>query len=136
MRSIVLDNEAVQALTDPQNAKHRTVVAHLAGVISRRRPGRTVEVVVPTAVRVEAAWDRTSPSSAGINRFPIHDDALDAPAADLAASIQRATLTGVADSHLGATVQRQTSSEIVVLTSDPKDVAAACSPVAVRIVPV
>ena len=134
MRSIVLDNEAVQALTDHHNPKHRAVVAHLAGATARRRRGRVVEAVVPTAVRVEAAWDRTAASAAAINRFPVRDHALDAPAADVAAQIQRATSTGVADAHIGATVRSLPSTEVVVLTSDPADIAAVCSPAPVTIV--
>ena len=134
MRSIVLDNEAVQALTDASSPKHRVVVAHLAGAVARRRRGRVVELVVPTAVRVEAAWDRTTPSAAAINRFGVRDHVLDSPCADLAARIQSATSTGVADAHIGATVRSLSSSEIVVLTSDPTDIAAVCSPSPVRIV--
>ena len=134
MRSIVLDNEAVQALADPHSAKHRAVVAHLAGAAARRRRGRVVTAVVPTAVRVEAAWERTAPSAAAINRFPVRDHTLDPPAADVAAQIQRATSTGVADAHLGATVRSLSSTEVVVLTSDPADIAAVCSPAQVTIV--
>ena len=134
MRSIVLDNEAVQALTNPRNPKHRAVVAHLAGAAARRRRGRVVEAVVPTAVRVEAAWDRAAPSAAAINRFPVRDHTLDSPAADVAAQIQRATSTGVADAHIGATVRSLSSTEVVVLTSDPADIAAVCAPAQATIV--
>jgi hypothetical protein len=134
VRSIVLDNEAVQALTDARSPKHRAVVAHLAGVAARRRRGRVVEAVVPTAVRVEAGWDRTTPTAAAINRFPIRDHLLDPQSADVAARIQRATSTGVADAHLGATVRSLSPAEVVVLTSDPADVAAVCSPSPVTIV--
>lgn len=134
MRSVVLDNEAVQALTDAGNQKHRAVIAHLAGAVSRRRRGRVVEVVVPTSVRVEAAWDRTAPSAAAINRFPVRDHALDSRTADLAARIQRATSAGVADAHVGATVLDLPSADVVVLTSDPVDIAAACSPAEVTVV--
>lgn len=134
MRSIVLDNEAVQALTNPRSTKHRAVVAHLAGAAARRRRGRVVEAVVPTSVRVEAAWDRTAPSAAAINRFPVRDHILDSPAADVASQIQRATSTGVADAHIGATVRSLSSAEVVVLTSDPADIAAVCAPAQVTIV--
>ena len=134
MRTVVLDNEAVQALTDTSSHKHRLVVAHLAGVAARRRRGRTTEVVVPTAVRVEAAWNRTAPSAAAINRFPVRDHVLDAGSADIAALIQGASSTGVADAHLGAAVRSLSSTEVVVLTSDPHDIAAVCSPSDVTIV--
>lgn len=134
MRSIVLDNEAVQALTDARSPEHRAVVAHLAGAVARRRRGRVVEAVVPTAVRVGAAWDRTTPSAAAINRFPIRDHVLDSRSADVAAQIQNVTSTGVADAHIGATVRSLSSTEVVVLTSDPADIAAVCSPSPVTIV--
>jgi len=136
MRSIVLDNEAVQALSDPVSAKHRPVVAHLAAVVARRRRGRVVDVVVPTAVRVEAGWDRTTPSAAAINRFRVGDHALDPSCANVAAQIQRVTSAGVADAHLGATVRRLSSNDVVVLTSDPDDIAVVCSPAPVTIVAV
>ena len=134
MRTVVLDIEAVQALSDPHSSTHRTVVAHLAGVVARRRRGRVVEVIVPTAVRVEAAWDRTTATAAAINRFPIRDHALDTRSADVAARIQGDTSTGVADAHLGATVRSLSSTEVVVLTSDPDDIALVCAPVPVTIV--
>lgn len=134
MRTVVLDNEAVQALWNPQNSSHRSVVAHLAGVVARRRRGRVVEVIVPTAVRVEAAWDRTTPTAAAINRFPVRDHALDTRSADVAARIHADTSTGVADAHLGAAVRGLPSTEVVILTSDPDDIALVCAPVPVTIV--
>lgn len=134
MRSVVLDNEAVQALGDPAHAKHRAVLAHLGVVASRRRRGRVVEVVVPTAVRVEAGWDRTTSSAAAINRFPVRDHPLDPVTADVAAAIQRTTSAGVADAHLGATVRALASGRVVVLTSDPNDIAAVCAPVPLTVV--
>jgi hypothetical protein len=69
MRALVLDNEAVQALRDERHPKHRQVLAHLAGIVGRRRRGREVAAVVPTSVRVEAGWDRTQPAAAAINRL-------------------------------------------------------------------
>ncbi len=60
----------------------------------------------------------------------------DADADDVAAQIQGATTTGVADAHIGATVHSLSSSEIVVLTSDPVDIAAVCSPAQANIVTV
>jgi hypothetical protein len=123
MRAVVLDNEAVQALGDAAHPKHRTVVAHLSGIVQRRRRGAEVTAAVPTAVRVEAGWDRSAPDAAAINRFRIVDDVLDSAAANLAAKI-KSELAGVsvADAHLGATVRVLAHDEIVVLTSDPGDV--------------
>lgn len=134
MTTVVLDNEAVQALTDATHAKHRTVVAHLAGAVSRRRRGKVVDAVVPTTVRVEAGWDRRAPGAAAINRFRLRDHALDPSTADTAAHIQRRCHLGPADAHIGATVRSVAAGDVVVLTSDPHDIAAVCTPSTPRIV--
>lgn len=128
MRAVVLDNQAVGALRDPRHAGHRTVLAHLQGVVHRRRRGASVVVVVPTAVRVEAGWDRTDPASAGLNRFRVEDRVLDTPTADLAAGIHARTHTGVADAHVGATVRRLPDGDVVVLSSDPGDMTLVAAP--------
>jgi hypothetical protein len=124
MRAVVLDNEAVQALRDEGHPKHRKVLAHLAGIVGRRRRGREVSAVVPTSVRVEAGWDRTRPAAAAINRLRIADHVLDASTANVAAAITDG-LPGVsvADAHVGAAIRSLTHDEIVVLTSDPDDIA-------------
>lgn len=127
MRTIILDNEAVQALSQPVHAKHRAVVAHLAGVVTRRRKGTAVTVVVPTAVRVEAAWDRSDPRAPAVKRFRVLDRPLDTKAADIAAGIVGRTGVSVADAHVGAVVQTVTG-EVVVLTSDPDDMVLVSSP--------
>jgi predicted nucleic acid-binding protein len=131
MRTVVLDNEAVGALRDPVHRKHRTVLAHLAGVLTRRRKGAATTVVVPTAVRVEAGWDRTAPPAAAINRLRITDAALDSGAADVAAQILTHTGDSVADAHIGAVVRSLAGAgaDIVVLTSDPHDITRAAAPV-------
>lgn len=135
MTTIVLDNEAVQALADTSHPKHRTVVAHLQGVADRRRRGRVVGAVVPTAVRVEAGWDRSRPGSAALNRFRVRDRELDTLAADAAAGIVAAGIvSSVADAHVGATVRALAPDDVVVLSSDPRDMAAVCNPHPVRII--
>ena len=135
MRTIVLDNEAVQALATVSHAKHRTVVAHLQGATDRRRRGRVVNTVVPTAVRVEAGWDRSRPDAAALNRFRVRDQQLDTVASDVAASIVASgVVASVADAHVGATVRGLAADDVVVLTSDPRDMSAVCGPRAVRIV--
>lgn len=127
MRTITLDNEAVQALASPTHAKHRTVVAHLQGVTGRRRRGRVIDVVVPTAVRVEAGWDRSRPDAAALNRFRVRDHVLDRSAADVAAGFVAAGVVGsVADAHIGVTARDAAGGDIVVLSSDPRDMAAVC----------
>jgi hypothetical protein len=123
MRVIVFDNEAVQALRDAGHHKHRQVLAHLAGIIQRRRRGLDVSAAVPTAVRVEAGWDRTHPAAAPINRLRVVDHVLDRSSANVAAAII-SNLTGVsvADAHIGAAVRSLPHEEVVVLTSDPADI--------------
>jgi len=144
LRTVVLDNEAVQSLARVTHHKHRVVLAHLEGVVSRRRRGSVVQAVVPTTVRVEAGWDRTQPEAATLNRFRITDQPLDAQTANTAAAliakqvakqvVAKQVAPSVADAHLGATVQHLVTDEIVVITSDPHDMTAVCSPTPVTIV--
>lgn len=118
---IVLDNEAVQALRDPAHPKHRQVVSQAQVVVSRKRRAAAIEVVVPTAVRVEAGWDRTSPAWAFPNRLRITDIALDAGSASAAAAIRNRTAVSVTDAHLGAVIQSTQARRVTVVTSDPDD---------------
>lgn len=129
MRTILLDNEAVTALADPTHRKHRVVLAHLTAVVARRRKGAATRTAVPTAVRVEAGWDRSSPTASAINRFRVADAVLDASAADLAAEIVNRTGVSVADAHVGAVIRALAAEEeAVVLTSDPKDMVVVSAP--------
>jgi len=121
MRLVVLDNEAVRALRDPGHPKHRHVVSHAQVVASRKRRAAAIEVVVPTAVRVEAGWDRTSPAWAFPNHLRIADLPLDAANASTAAAIRTRTGVSVADAHLGAVIHSATADQITVVTSDPGD---------------
>jgi predicted nucleic acid-binding protein len=118
---VVLDNEAVQALADPAHRKHRQVVSYVQVVASRKRRAAAIQVVVPTAVRVEAAWDRTSPAWAFPNHLRISDIPLDAAKANTAAAIRSQTTVSVADAHLGAAIQSAPADQITVVTSDPRD---------------
>ena len=121
MRLVVLDNEAVRALQDPAHPKHRHVVSHVQVVASRKRRAAAIQVVVPTAVRVEAGWDRTSPAWVFPNRLRIVDSPLDTASASTAASIRNETGVSVADSHIGAVIQSAHDDQITVVTSDPRD---------------
>ena len=78
-------------------------------------------MVVPTAVRVEAGWDRTSPAWAFPNRLRITDSALDTANANTAVGIRDRTGVSVADSHIGSVIQSAPYSQITVVTSDPGD---------------
>jgi predicted nucleic acid-binding protein len=118
---VVLDNEAVQALQDPGHPKHRHVVSQAQVVASRKRRAAVIQVVVPTAVRVEAGWDRTSPAWAFPNHLRIADIPLDTAYANTAAAIHSRTGVSVADAHLGAVIQSAPADQITVVTSDPDD---------------
>jgi hypothetical protein len=117
---VLLDNEAVQALQDPAHPKHRRVVAQAQVVAQRKRQASTIETVVPTAVRVEAGWDRSAPAWAFPNRLRIADMPLDSIHANTAAVIRNRTGVSVADAHLGAVIQSTAADRITVVTSDPE----------------
>jgi hypothetical protein len=118
---VVLDCEAVQALRDPGHPKHRQVVSQAQVVASRKRRAVAIQMVVPTAVRVEAGWDRTSPAWVFPNRLRIADSPLDTGSANTAAGIRGRTGVSVADSHLGTVIQSASDGQITVVTSDPGD---------------
>ena len=118
---VVLDCEAVQALRDPGHPKHRQVVSQAQVVASRKRRAVAIQMVVPTAVRVEAGWDRTSPAWVFPNRLRIADSLLDTVSANTAAGIRDQTGVSVADSHLGTVIQSVSDGQITVVTSDPGD---------------
>jgi len=118
---VVLDCEAVQALRDPGHPKHRHVVSHAQVVANRKRRAATIQMVVPTVVRAEAGWDRTSRAWVLPNRLRIADSPLDTASANTAASIRDRTGVSVADSHAGAVIQAAPHIQITVVTSDPGD---------------
>ena len=118
---VVLDCEAIQALRHPGHPKHRRVVSQAQVVASRKRRAVAIQVVVPTAVRVEAGWDRTSPAWVLPNRLRIADSPLDTASANTAAGIRDRTGVSVADSHVGAVIQSAPHGQITVVTSDPGD---------------
>ncbi len=119
---IVLDNEAVQALADPSHKKHVRVISQVQVVVDRKRRGLSMTVVVPTAVRVEAGWDRTMPAWAFLNRLLIGDITLDGSSANIGAAIRQNARVSVADAHIGAVIQAATATRITIITSDPGDV--------------
>ena len=86
-RLVVLDNEAVQALARPHHPKHRRVLGYVELVERRKRRAMAISILAPTAVRVEAGWDRSSSQWAFINRLRIVDVVLDAACANKAAAI-------------------------------------------------
>ena len=122
-RLVILDNQAVRALSGSSHPSRARVLALLKVVASRRRQGIPVAAMVPTAVRVEAGWNRTEPAWAFANSLRIADWALDPPAANTAAAIVAAFGVSVADAHIGAAIADRAPGDIItVLTSDPGDV--------------
>ncbi len=89
-RLVLLDNEAVQALRDLSHPKHRKVISYVQVIADRKRRAEAINAAVPTAVRVEAGWDRTSPTWALPNRLRIADVPLDTQHANSAATIRPA----------------------------------------------
>ena len=104
-RTVLLDNEAVQALRDPAHRKHRRVIGEVLVTGVRTAQAVSTKVAVPAAVRVEAGWDRTAAAWAFVNRLGIADVPLDTSHADAAAGIAKRTGVSVADAHLGAAIQ-------------------------------
>jgi predicted nucleic acid-binding protein len=120
-RIVLLDNEAVRALRDPAHRKHRRVMVYVLEAARRTARAVGVGVAVPTAVRVEAGWDRTAPSWAFVNQLGMVDIPLGSEHSDAAAGIRKRTGVSVADAHLGAAIQKAESNHVVVITSDPHD---------------
>jgi hypothetical protein len=123
---ILLDNEAVQALADAAHPKHSHVVSHVQVVASRKRRAMPISMAIPTAIRVEAGWDRNSSAWAFLNRLRIADVPLDAPYANVAASIRQSTHVSVANAHIGAVIQATSAGRITVITSNSADVRRMC----------
>ena len=66
--TVLLDNEAVQALADPSHREHHRVVGYAQIAVSRKARAIQASVAVPAAVRVETGWDRTASAWAFVNR--------------------------------------------------------------------
>lgn len=120
-RTVLLDNEAVQALLDPRHRKHRRALAVVEATAARnlRRAG-TVQLTVPTAVRVEAGWNRQAAGAAAINHLRVDDAPLDSHRADRAAAIRSDLGISVVDAHLAAVIAT-TVGPHAVITSDLHD---------------
>lgn len=131
---VLLDNEAIQALANPTHPKHRRVVSHTQVVANRKRRATEIRLAVPTAVRVEAGWDRTESSWAFANRLRIKDISLEAVDANVAAAIKNDTGVSVPDAHLGAVIRSLPADRIAVLTSDPDDMRLVAGNTAVNVI--
>ena len=123
MPTVVLDNEAVQALAKPGHRKHRRVLAVIEAVTARARRGSVgaPELAIPTAVQVEAGWDRHDPATAALNRLRALRPALDGTAADRSAAVVAALGVSVADAHIAEVLVSRRDGPHTVVTSDPGD---------------
>lgn len=134
-RTVVLDNEGVQALRSTSHPKHAHVIAQMQVVAQRKRKAIPLDVVVPTAVRVEAGWDRRAPVAALINHLRIRDVPLESASANAAAELVTRLDVSVADAHVGACVRALAEiGAVAIITSDPDDMAAVADPVPATIV--
>jgi hypothetical protein len=117
--TLVLDNQAVQALGDVNHPKHRRALAFVE--VANQRSGRRrqpVSVVVPVAVRIEAGWDRRAPAAAMLNRISrARDVVLDHSGANRGAEIRHQLQGSIVDATV-ARVAESSPQPAVILTSD------------------
>lgn len=123
IRHLVLDSEAVAALLARTATHHKR-----AEVLTAVMAANGVRVV-PTAVRVEAGWDRRDPAAADANRLVPADDTLDRQGADRATALRRRAARGSAvDATVALAAERMPPTRVVeVLTSDVPDLTALTS---------
>lgn len=133
VRHLVLDNEAAFSLlsTRRSDAKRAKVVEAIAAANGQRS--------VPTAVRVEAGWDRTAPRAANANRLlgAGADRVLDSEAADRAVQLRRLVLSAsVVDATVvvAAETLGKAGGVVEILTSDVPDVRALAAHVTAAVV--
>jgi hypothetical protein len=118
---VVLDNEAVQALSDVAHPKHRRALVYVEAVAQRRQRRPRLDVMVPVAVRVEAGWDRTSPSAALVNQISGAVDAdLAGDGANRATQVRAALGVSVVDATVAEAAERGPK-PVAILTSDADD---------------
>ncbi|MGQ0631760.1 MAG: hypothetical protein ACT4P1_12005 [Sporichthyaceae bacterium] len=119
--TVLLDNEAVGALIGSWHPKHRQAVAAVEAAVFRNshRPAGAA-ICVPTAVRVEAGWDRSDRRAAPLNRLKVTDIELTTALTNHAARLRDALGLSVADAHLGAAL-RATQGPHTIITSDIED---------------
>lgn len=118
-RHLVLDNQAASALLRGPQAERRQVIEALAAADGGS--------VVPSAVRVEAGWDRRSGPAASANRLVPDDATLDRHGADRAVELRASVAAAsVVDTCVAVAAERAAArgGPVEILTSDPGDMAA------------
>lgn len=118
-RHLVLDSQAASALLRGPEAERRQVIEALAAADGGS--------VVPSAVRVEAGWDRRAGVAASANRLVPDDATLDRHGADRAAELRASVpAASVADACVALAAEHAAvrGGPVEILTSDPDDMAA------------
>jgi hypothetical protein len=120
--TVILDSEAVTALSDVRHPKHRALLPYLEGTAQRRSRNTLQRVLVPVAVRIEAGWDRTDPKAAVVHRVSgARDVPLTGDAANKAERLRAATGVSVVDATVGEAADAAPK-PVVILSSDVDDV--------------
>ena len=118
---IVLDNEAIQVLSNQAHTKHRRLLALIERYRQHLEQGSRVSLIVPTTVRVEAIINQQEPKASFVNRIVNQDHVLDSTYADRAAELRNEfSFLSVADAHIAA-IATLSDAEVVIITSDVKD---------------
>lgn len=120
--SLVLDNEALQALADLQHTKHRVMLEKIAAVKYESERGASVRVVTPTAARVEALVARQTGGTAALGRFNVQDIALDSTRADRCVTLGAASTATAVDTTVAEAAESEARARrVTVYTSDVGD---------------
>lgn len=125
--AVLLDNEALQALSDLRHRKHRAALAVLAAIDVRTRArAGTVAVLTTTATRIEAGTPASAADRAALGRLPLLDMELTSGRADRGTELRRATGCSVVDATLAQAAEELAGprTSVVLLTSDTSDLAA------------
>lgn len=132
MAVAILDSEAVHVLATVGSNKRRKVFAAFDFDLARRT--RTDIAIVPSTVRVEAGWDRRVARWAKVNRLGIVDHHLDPRSTDVAARLRAEHGVSPADAHIGALAAEHGGDRVVVITSDPSDIATVTAGTGARVI--
>lgn len=120
--TVVLDNEALQALADPRHRKHQVMLEKIAAVKYESGRGASVRVVTPTAVRVEAHVSRQGAGTATLGRFRVQDISLDSTRADRCVALAVAAAATAVDATVAEAAESEARTRRVsVYTSDVGD---------------
>jgi hypothetical protein len=122
--TVVLDNEAVTALSDVHHSKHPAVLAILEVANQRQARNERLRVIVPTAVRFEAGWDRNDPGAAELNRISrAADSPLDTVAANRCVQLRHLVAdASVVDASVAQAAEAAALQPVTVVTSDAGDI--------------